>query len=203
MKLINMKIAVLALVCSAAAAASASAGELRAANVRNCTWCHGTSAQGYATAPRLAGQRPGYIEKQLVSFANHTRDNPRSREYMWNATEALNRRTAHDLATYFSTLPPRAANDGHRELVAKGRTIYELGIPDANIVSCLVCHAPNAEGVRDIPRLAGLGYAYLKTRLQQWGEGYHAAAEYPMPKVARTLSADEIEALASYLSFVR
>jgi len=203
MKLINMKIAVLALVCSAAAAASASAGQLRAANVRNCTWCHGTSAQGYATAPRLAGQRPGYIEKQLVSFANHTRDNPRSREYMWNATEALNRRTAHDLATYFSTLPPRAANDGHRELVAKGRTIYELGIPDANIVSCLVCHAPNAEGVRDIPRLAGLGYAYLNTRLRQWGEGYHAAAEYPMPKVARTLSVDEIEALASYLSFIK
>ena len=67
----------------------------------------------------------------------------------------------------------------------------------------LVCHAPNAEGVRDIPRLAGLGYAYLKTRLRQWGEGYHAAAEYPMAKVARTLSADEIEALASYLSFVK
>jgi cytochrome c553 len=203
MKPIKLMIAVLALACSAAAAGSASAGELRAANVRNCTWCHGTSAQGYATAPRLAGQRSGYIEKQLVSFANHARDNPRSREYMWNATEALSRRTAHDLATYFSTLTPRAANDGRRELVAKGRTIYELGIPDANIVSCLVCHAPNAEGVRDIPRLAGLGYAYLKTRLRQWGEGYHAAAEYPMPKVARTLSADEIEALASYLSFVK
>jgi cytochrome c553 len=201
MKPVKMKIAVLALVCSAAAPAAA--GELTAANVRNCTWCHGTSAQGYATAPRLAGQRPGYIEKQLVSFANHTRDNPRSREYMWNATAALNRRSAHDLAHYFATLPPRAANDGHRELVAKGRTIYELGIPDANIVSCLVCHAPNAEGVRDIPRLAGLGYTYLKTRLRQWGEGYHADAEYPMPKVARTLSADEIEALASYLSFIK
>jgi cytochrome c553 len=201
MKLVNIKIAVLALACSVVGPASA--GELRAANVRNCTWCHGTSAQGYATAPRLAGQRPGYIEKQLVSFANHARDNPLSREYMWNATEALNRRSAHDLAHYFSTLAPRAANDGHRELVARGKTIYELGIPDANIVSCLVCHAPNAEGVRDIPRLGGLGYAYLKTRLRQWGEGYHAAAEYPMPKVARTLSADEIEALASYLSFVK
>jgi cytochrome c553 len=201
MKPMNIKIAVLAVVCSVAGPLAA--GELRPANVRNCTWCHGTSAQGYATAPRLAGQRGGYIEKQLRSFANHTRDNPQSRQYMWSATDALNPRSAHDLATYFSTLRPKAANDGHRELIARGRTIYELGIPDANIVSCLVCHAPNAEGVRDIPRLGGLGYAYLKTRLLQWGEGYHAAAEYPMPKVARTLSADEIEALASYLSFIK
>jgi cytochrome c553 len=201
MKHITPWLAVLAVLLLAADPLSA--GDAGMAKVRNCTWCHGTSAQGYASAPRLAGQRPGYIEKQLVSFANHTRDNPRSREYMWNATEALNRRTAHDLATYFSTLTPRAANDGHRDLVAKGRTIYELGIPDANIVSCLVCHAPSAEGVRDIPRLAGLGYTYLKTRLRQWGEGYHAAAEPPMPQVARTLSPDDVEALASYLSFVK
>ena len=33
---------------------------------------------------------------------------------------------------------------------------------------------PNAEGVAEIPRLGGLAYTYLKRRLQQWGEGYHA-----------------------------
>ena len=70
-------------------------------------------------------------------------------------------------------------------------------------MSCLVCHGPNGEGVRAIPRLGGLSYAYLRNRLEQWNEGYHLAAEYPMPKVARTLSPAEIEALASYLSFVR
>jgi cytochrome c553 len=103
---------------------------------------------------------------------------------------------------YFSTLPPKAASDGDRELAATGRTIYEEGIPDANIVSCLVCHGPNAEGVREIPRLGGLAYSYLKRRLEQWAEGFHAAAE-PMPRIASTLlSPDEIEALASYLSFV-
>jgi cytochrome c553 len=201
MKPITIKIAILAVVCSLAGPLAA--GELRPANVRNCTWCHGTSAQGYATAPRLAGQRHAYIESQLRSFANHTRDNPQSRQYMWSATEALTRRRAHDLAGYFSTLPGKPANDGHRDLVAAGRTIYEFGIPDANIVSCLVCHGPNGEGVRAIPRLGGLSYAYLRNRLEQWNEGYHLAAEYPMPKVARTLSPAEIEALASYLSFVR
>ncbi len=55
--------------------------------------------------------------------------------------------------------------------------------------------------MRDIPRLAGLSYAYLKRRLGQWKEGYHPAAK-PMPRVARSLSDVQIEALASYLSFL-
>lgn len=172
------------------------------APIRNCTWCHGTSAQGFATAPRLAGQKHQYVINQLSSFNKHTRDNPLSTQYMWDAAANLGPHTARDLATYFSALPAKAANDGDQGLAAVGKKIYELGIPDANIVSCLACHGPNAEGIRGIPRLGGLSYSYLKKRLQQWGEGYHAAAE-PMPRVARTLSANEIDALASYLSFIR
>jgi cytochrome c553 len=58
-------------------------------------------------------------------------------------------------------------------------------------------------GAGEIPRLAGLSYHYLKRRLEQWGEGYHAAAAAPMPGIATQLSTNEIEALASYLSFVK
>ena len=165
MKLITSKIAILAIVASAA-------GPLFAdefVRVRNCTWCHGISAQGFATAPRLAGQRDEYTENQLLSFKEHIRDNPYSKQYMWGAAANLSPQTAHDLAVYFSTLPPEAANDGDSELVAAGRTIYEVGIPESNIVSCLVCHGPNAEGVREIPRLGGLSYSYLKRRLRAVG----------------------------------
>jgi len=197
MKLITSKIAILAIVASAAGPLLAD----ESVRVRNCTWCHGISAQGFATAPRLAGQRDEYTENQLLGFIEHIRDNPYSKQYMWGAAANLSPETAHDLAIYFSTLPPEAANDGDRELVAAGRTIYEVGIPESNIVSCLVCHGPNAEGVREIPRLGGLSYSYLKRRLEQWGEGFHAAAE-PMPRIASTLSPNEIEALASYLSFI-
>ena len=77
---------------------------------------------------------------------------------------------------------PKSAND--RDLAARGRTIYLEGIPESNIVSCYACHGPNAEGVRDIPRLGGLAYFYLKGRLEQWGEGYHSGIESPMPLVA-------------------
>ena len=170
--------------------------------IRNCTWCHGSSAQGFANAPRLAGQTHQYIENSLLSFKAHVRDNPYSEQFMWGAAANLSKQTVHGFAVYFSELPGKPANDGNRELVNEGSVIYVEGVPKENIVSCIVCHGPKAEGFEAIPRLGGMSYAYLKRRLEQWNEGYHLAAE-PMPRIARSLSANEIEALASYLSFLK
>jgi cytochrome c553 len=200
MRLLRAKTAVLALVLAAVPAWTAHA---ETAAVRNCTWCHGAAAQGYNPAPRLAGQTRQYIESQIRGFQGHVRDNPDSRQYMWGAAEHVSPERAHYLAAYFSTLPPRAANDGLRELTRSGKAIYQDGVPEANIVACIACHGPNAEGAGDIPRLGGLAYTYLKRMLKQWGEGYNSAARHPMPDVARRLSREQIEALASYLSFVQ
>src|SRR5271165_4470182 len=127
MKYVRLKIAVLAMTCFAA---SAAAGHAESLAVRNCTWCHGGSAQGYSPAPRLAGQRATYIYQQLASFAFHTRDAPFSKQYMWGAAANLSPAAAHALSVYFSNLPPRAANDGNRELVARGEVIYQRGMPE-------------------------------------------------------------------------
>jgi cytochrome c553 len=200
MKRIWPKLAILAWLCSPA---SSWAGSSVAAGIRNCTWCHGTGAQGYTVAPRLAGQQALYIEAQLRGYAAHIRDNPLSKQYMWGAAANLRTDTVRDLADYFASLPPKSAHDGRWALAAKGQSIYLQGIPDANIVACLACHGPGGQGVREIPRLGGLSYFYLKRRLEEWGRGYHSAPASPMPLAASTLGPDEIEALASYLSFVR
>jgi cytochrome c553 len=199
MKRIAGKIALGALLVSIAPVIAGEQGAV----VHNCTWCHGTGAQGYMVAPRLAGQRPLYLMNQIRDFREHTRDNPFSRQYMWGAVAALGPQAARDLADYFATIPPKPANDGELELAASGRAIYMDGIPEANIASCYACHGPSGEGVRDIPRLGGLGYGYLKARLAQWGQGYHSGESTPMPIVAQELGPAEIEALASYLSFVK
>jgi cytochrome c553 len=193
-------IAILIMLCCVLLAAVARAENLA---VRNCTWCHGGSASGYSPAPALAAQRPQYVAKQLANFRAHTRDNPFSRQYMWGAARNLDAESVRNLALYFASLPPRTASDGVPNLVEIGRTIYQEGMPDENIVACVVCHGPSAEGVRDIPRLGGLDYSYLKRRLGQWNEGYHATAGPPMISIASKLSDDKIEALASYLSFVK
>src|SRR3974390_3435511 len=170
---------ILALIISAVGAGASRAAHAEAAAVRNCTWCHGAAAQGYNPAPRLPGQTRQDIERQIRTFQSHLRDSPDSQQYMWAAVEHVSPQRAQNLAAYFSTLPPRAANDGLHELVATGQSIYRDGIPEANIVACIACHGPNAEGAGEIPRLGGLGYAYLKRRRKQWGEGYNAAARHP------------------------
>ena len=201
MKFTKTKIAAFAIaISSAVSLLPAYAGGLP---VRNCTWCHGVSAQGYTPAPRLAGQRYQYIEHQLMSFARHRRDNPFSKMYMWYAAGNLNRETAHTLAIYLSSLHPKAASDGNMLLVGLGRTIFQQGLPESNIVACVACHGPKAQGVREIPRLGGLSYSYLQSRLEQWNEGYDAGALFPMPHVASTLSPRQVDALASYLSFIK
>ena len=181
----------------------ATAGPLLAddLSVRNCTWCHGSSAQGYSKAPRLAGQRADYLVNQLQAFATHKRDEFLSTKYMWYAAAHLDPLTVRNLAAYLSALPPEAAKDGDSELVAEGRSIFENGVPNENIAACQACHGPEAQGVREIPRLGGLSYNYLERRLEQWSQG-HDASGTPMPKVGQSLSPNQIAALASYLSFV-
>lgn len=209
MKLVRSSIAILVVVsCSAAALAGDAETYISGQNFanNNCTWCHGPSGQGYTVAPRLAGQRRQYIENQLSNFFNHARDNPLSQQYMWGVRGApmiLSPETVRDLANYFSSLHAEAANDGDRRLAAEGQAIYRDGSPASNIPSCVACHGPNAEGIREFPRLGGLSYYYLKRKLNEWGEGYHAAALRPMPGVASKMSAREIEAVASYLSFAK
>jgi cytochrome c553 len=169
--------------------------------VGNCNWCHGTSGRGFSVAPRIAGQKAAYILRQITGFGAHSRDNPYSEKFMWRAVADLAPPTAHELAAYYASLEAQPARDGHADLVTAGKNIYDEGIAKANVVACVVCHGPNAEGVGAIPRLGGLSYLYLKRRLDQWNEGFHASAT-PMPQVSRDLSAEEIDALASYLSFI-
>ncbi|TAL96227.1 MAG: cytochrome c4 [Rhodanobacter sp.] len=183
----------------ALSAFSALAGGGNAQKVQYCSWCHGVSGQGFVPAPRLAGQQAEYIENQLQGFRQHTRPS----SFMWGAVKSLDVLDTRDVATYFSAIAPEAADDGDKVAASAGKTIYRRGIPALNIVACAACHGPNAQGIGKIPRLGGLSAFYLKTRLDQWAHGNLAAAPAPMPQIARQLSPSDIDALASYLSFVK
>jgi cytochrome c553 len=170
---------------------------------RNCAYCHGGAlVPGYAVTPRLGGQQAEYIVNQLVRLRTHERDNPFALKYMSHAAVTVQPENECELAAYLSAIPPEPANDGNEALIPQGEAIFKIGVPDENIPACQFCHGPEAQGLGKFPRLGGQSYYYLKRRLQQWGEGYATVAEH-MPGIASKLAPDQIEAVASYLSFVK
>jgi cytochrome c553 len=169
---------------------------------RNCAYCHGPSMQGFAVAPRIAGQHSRYIKVQLQRLRNETRNNPFSINYMSHVAAGVQPEAECDLSLYLETLHPDAARDGNEALVAQGEEIFRQGVAKDNIPACAFCHGPKAQGTGIFPRLGGQSYHYLQRRLQQWVEGYSKVAEH-MPGIAAKLSPEQIEAIASYLSFVQ
>jgi len=69
-------------------------------DVPACVSCHGDQAQGNEAFPRLAGQRRGYLEKQLEAFAAELRAN----EIMHENSKKLTARQISDVAAYLSSL---------------------------------------------------------------------------------------------------
>ena len=180
------------------------------AKTQYCQDCHGLSGQGtsggYLPIPRIAGQTPKYIEKQLLAFTESMRDKDSSVGITTAHTVSPAMRPL--LATQFSNLNPEPIGDGPRDLVAAGKTIYEEGVPEANVPACSGCHGPEAKGKNEIPRLAGQLNSYTKKELADWStkrgqnplnEGVAAA----MKQVAHSLSPSQIAALASYLSSLK
>jgi cytochrome c553 len=75
----------------------AKAGQTKASM---CLGCHGPAAKGNGQIPRLAGQHPGYIERQLNYFKTGTRTSMQMQAIAANLTEA----DIKELAAYFGSL---------------------------------------------------------------------------------------------------
>ena len=180
-----------------------------AAKAEYCTDCHGPSGQGYhgyLTMPRLAGQTPEYIENQLRSFAERSRE--RDLFINMGRVHGLSPDMRAAMAAHFRSLDPRPIGGGPSNAVATGKRIYDEGIPEANIPACAACHGPDAKGQEAIPRLAGQLYAYTVKELTNWDRerGQSPARDDTsavMTPIARALSPAQVSAIAAYLSYLR
>lgn len=68
-----------------------------AAGISACAACHGVYATGGAQMPRLAGQHPVYLEKQLRGFIQKTRHNDRLMHF---SLAAMSERQIKAVAAY-------------------------------------------------------------------------------------------------------
>ena len=65
-----------------------------------CLGCHGSSAEGNGQFPRLAGQHPDYLVKQLSNFKEGVRKNG----HMQAIAGSLSEEDMKELAAYFGSL---------------------------------------------------------------------------------------------------
>lgn len=172
-----------------------------------CAACHATDGNSQiAVNPKLAGQVPEYLYKQLANFKaaagkKAERDNP----VMAGMVANLSPEDMHNLAAYYAGQAAKPGAAKSKDLVALGQRIYRGGIASEGIAACASCHGPNGAGMpAQYPRLSGQHAEYIEAQLKAFRSG--ARANDPnesMRGVAGRLSDREIEAVADYIAGLR
>lgn len=200
----NLFTALCLLVATASQAAPPPFEDTIAQRTQACTACHGkdgrAASDGYY--PRIAGKPAGYLYHQLLNF----REGRRHYGLMAQMVDPLSDAYLMEIAQYFSRLDlpypaPQPANVA-AEVLRRGQALVQQGDTTRQIPACVQCHGAALTGVApNIPGLLGLPRDYLNAQLGAWRTGQRRAhAPDCMGTVARQLSADEVNAAASWLA---
>ncbi|WP_275097949.1 c-type cytochrome [Sedimenticola hydrogenitrophicus] len=197
--LVSVSILLAMVVGSAQAAGDAEAGKTKSAT---CLACHGVDGNSAnAVWPKLAGQHPSYIKKQLREFKGGVRKN----DLMSPMAMPLSEQDMDDLAAYFSSqaqTPGSAAADQ----VELGETIYRGGNAATDVAACMACHGPSGMGnpAADFPRISGQHAAYLEKMLKDFRSGDRSNDNAKMMRnVVARMTDKEIAAVAQYVQGLR
>lgn len=174
------------------------AGEARFAAV--CAACHGADGNsGTPAYPKLAGQHPEYLVKQLQEYKSGKRANA----IMQGMASGLEESDMKNIAAWAASQKPKAGFAKDKELVSLGERIWRGGIADRNIAACAGCHSPNGAGIpAQYPRMAGQHADYTIAQLTGFREGVRKNS-IQMTQVAAKLNDREIRAVADYVAGLR
>ena len=172
-----------------------------------CAACHAADGNSQIAAnPKLAGQIPEYLYKQLTNFKaapgkKAERDNP----VMAGMVASLSAEDMHNLAAFFASQTAKPGAAKSKDLVALGQRIYRGGIASEGVAACASCHGPNGAGMpAQYPRLSGQHAEYVATQLKAFRSGARANdAAASMRGMAGRLSDRQIDAVADYVAGLR
>jgi cytochrome c553 len=196
---------VAALACGPALAQDAAKAQNIAAQV--CAACH--AADGNSTAPanpKIAGQIPEYLHKQLADFKSQGSKKPaRESPIMMGMVANLSDADMKALAAFYAgqKLKPAAAVD--KNLAALGQKLWRGGNTASGVPACAGCHGPAGAGIpAQYPRLAGQYAEYIAQQLKSFKEGGRANDPNGMMRgVTARMSDREIRAVAEYIAGLR
>lgn len=172
-----------------------------------CAACHGADGNSPTPAnPKLAGQIPEYIQKQLGNFKSvggkkAERENP----VMGGMAAGLSATDERDVAAYFSAQKPKLGVAKHPETLALGRKIWRGGDSGKGLPACAGCHGAAGAGLpAQYPRLAGQYPEYVEAQLKAFRAGERRNdANKMMQSIAAKMSDPEIRAVADYIFGLR
>jgi len=163
-----------------------------------CGACHGPDGNSKNPMfPRLAGQHAGYLVRQLKAFKDETRGDPYAVAYMWGMASGLSDETIDALGQYYARQKTGPGTAHDPATIARGRDIFEHGVPSQGVPACAACHGPDALGSDMYPRLAGQHAEYILKQLASFQSNMRNIAV--MHGVALNLRTPEMNAVADYL----
>ena len=181
----------------------------KAQNTANqvCASCH--AADGNSTAPanpKIAGQFPEYLHKQLADFKAQGGKKPaRESAIMMGMVANLSDADMKGLAAFYAgqKLKPAAAVD--KNLAALGQKLWRGGNTATGVPACAGCHGPAGAGMpAQYPRLAGQYAEYVAAQLKAFKEGGRANDPNGMMRgVTARMTEREIRAVAEYAAGLR
>lgn len=178
-------------------AADLEAGEALANGV--CMACHGQEGNSIVPLwPKLAGQHPEYIYKQLMDFKSGTRENVQ----MSPQAAPLSEEDMRNVAAYFTLQTISEGPPVDPEEVEKGRRLFQAGNPETGVPSCAACHGPRGLGLNlaRFPRLAGQHQTFVENSLKEYRSGTRANDPNAMMRgAAASMTDEEIAAVADYI----
>lgn len=189
------------LAISVAASAWAEGGNAEAGKTKSatCAACHGADGNSVNPEwPKLAGQHPSYLLKQLMNFKNDERVNPS----MSPMAKPLSDQDMADLAAYYSSQVMKAG-EADQSKVTLGEQIYKGGNNATGVAACAACHGPTGAGnpAANFPAISGQHAAYTKNQLNAFRKGERANdAGKMMRNIAAGMTDAEIEAVAEYIA---
>jgi cbb3-type cytochrome c oxidase subunit III len=178
-------------------------GQAIAAQV--CASCHGADGNSAGGAyPKLAGQHPEYLVKELKDFKTQpgAKQPARNNPIMAGIAGALSDQDMVNVAAYLATQVPKPGYAHNKNTVPLGQKIYRAGIAEKGVPACASCHGPTGQGIpSQYPRLSGQWAEYTAAQLTAFQQGPGARNNNEaMHAIAQRLSDSEIKAVADYIA---
>jgi cytochrome c553 len=181
-----------------------------------CMACHGSDGNSpefpplAEQVPKIAGQIPEYIVKQLYDFKSGRRSNGQMSLQVRNVADV----DIANIAAFFAAQRVKPNVATNKSLLARGENLFlrGRGRPEP-VAACVGCHRKNGDGQRDWPKnytiapavlapaIGGQHARYVVKQLKAFRDGSRSNdAGRVMYNIARHLDDGDIEAVAEYMT---